>query len=234
MRLAQQAKTGHELERFILLSMAKRELTRSHCNECGRPTRHHVLCAKQINDSTEAEGYGEIQWADKYELVECAGCESVSMRHTYWFEPTDDTVIKTYPPPVARRRPSWRTKLPRDIRQLLDEVYSALDANSRALATMGSRAVLDMVLVQQAGDVGSFGEKLKALEAAGVVGRKNRQVLEAALDAGSAAAHRGHHASSEDVNAVMDILENLLQAIYHLEGLAERLKERTPPRKKSR
>jgi hypothetical protein len=215
------------------MATAKQESTRSHCNQCGRETKHHVLHAKQVNDSHYSDGYGEIEWADKYELLECAGCEAVSLRHTYWFEPTDETTIKTFPPPVARRRPPWRSKLPKETRELLDQVYGALDGNSRALATMGARAVLDMVLVDQVGDVGGFSQKLEALESSGVIGRKNRQVLATALDAGSAAAHRGHQASAEDMNAVMDILEKLLQAIYHLESLADRLKRTTPPRKKS-
>lgn len=212
--------------------MAGRKLTRSNCSACERETRHYILYSKQVEGTEDIEGYRPVEWSEKYELLECAGCETVSLRQTSWFEPTDETTIKTYPPSVARRRPGWRSKLPREIRDLLTQVYAALDANSRALATMGARAVLDMVLVEQVGDVGGFAQKLKALEAEGVIGRKNRQVLEAALDAGNAAAHRGHQASAEDVNAVMDILENLLQAVYHLEGLADRLKRATPARKR--
>ena len=73
-----------------------------------------------------------------------------------------------------------------------------------------------------------------AAETAGVIGSKNRDVLAVALDAGSAAAHRGYQATADDVNAVMDIVENLLQAVYHLESLADRLKNTTPPRPKKK
>jgi len=94
--------------------------------------------------------------------------------------------------------------------------------------------VVDLVLVEKIGDVGGFKDKLKAAEADGIIGSKNREVLDAALDAGNAATHRGHQATSDDVHAVMDIVENLLQAVYHLESLADRLKRATPPRVKAK
>ncbi len=114
----------------------------------------------------------------------------------------------------------------------MKEVYTALDANSRALSMMGARAVVDIVLVAQVGDSGGFAAKLKLAEEAGTLSKKNREVLDAALDAGSAAAHRGHVAKTEDVHAVIDIVENLLQAEYHLKSLADRLRETTPARPK--
>jgi len=152
------------------------------------------------------------------------------MRHVSYFEASDDTSVTIYPPPVARRRPQWLLSLSAPLKLLMTQVYAALDANSRALAVMGSRAVVDMVLVDQVGDSGGFGEKLKAAENAGVISKKNREVLAAALEAGNAAAHRGHQPSNGDVNAVLDIVENLLQAVYQLDSLAERLKLNTPKR----
>jgi hypothetical protein len=114
----------------------------------------------------------------------------------------------------------------------MTQVYTALDANSRALAVMGARAVVDMVLVEQVGDAGGFGDKLKAAESSGVIGRKNREVLAVALEAGNAAAHRGHQPSPANVHAVVDIVENLLQATYHLDSVAQKLKQSTPKRER--
>jgi hypothetical protein len=217
-------------------SQKANKLTRSHCNSCGRSTKHHILAHRHIPGSEATEDFGEIHWIDDYELLECAGCETVTMRHTDWFEPTDETRVRTYPPPVARREPTWlrNAPTPRKIRTLMQQVYAALDSNSRALALMGARAVADIVLVEKVGDTGGFSEKLKAAEIAGVIGSKNRNVLAAALDAGNAAAHRGYQATADDVNAVMDIIENLLQAVYHLESLADRLKGTTPARSKAK
>ena len=216
--------------------MAKKQnkLSHSHCNRCGHETKHHILFRKHIAGGEVVENYGPLNWSDDYELLECAGCETVSMRHSAWFEPSGDLTIRIYPPPAARHQPQWLRKLPLKMHLLMKQVYTALDANSRALALMGARAVVDLVLVEKIGDVGGFKDKLKAAEADGIIGSKNREVLDAALDAGNAATHRGHQATSDDVHAVMDIVENLLQAVYHLESLADRLKRATPPRVKAK
>jgi len=78
---------------------------------------------------------------------------------------------------------------------------------------MGARTLVDMAILDKVGDVGTFKQKLEALEADGFVSKRNREVLDAALDAGNATAHRGHRFDPESVNQVMDIVENLLQAI---------------------
>jgi hypothetical protein len=210
--------------------MPDKEVTKSHCNTCARTNNHTVLAVKNSHGSTYDEGYGDIGWTNSYELLECGGCESISMRHTYFFEPTEEMEVTIYPPPTSRRPPAWQVNLPSDVQELLREVYSALAAESRSLAMMGARALVDMVLLKNVGDLGSFAEKLAAAEKAGLIGRKNRDILDTALDAGSAAAHRGYRASSFDVAAVMDIVENLLQAIYHLGSLADELKKNTPSR----
>lgn len=207
------------------------EVVRSHCNRCANETKHLVIAARKVDDSNELEDYGPIYWWDLYELVECRGCEKVSMRHTNYFDPTDETTITTYPPKVLRRRPHWLYQLPTAIVALMQQTYLALDTDSRALALMGARTAVDMVMTDKVGDAGSFPKKLDALEQSGIIGSKNRAVLEAALEAGNAAAHRGFQPSTDDMNAVMDIVENLLQASYHLNSLAERLKESTPGRK---
>jgi hypothetical protein len=89
-----------------------------------------------------------------------------------------------------------------------------------------------MAALDKVGDAGTFGQKLKALEDQGFISKRNREVLEAALNAGNASAHRGHKFESGEVNQLMDIVENLLQAIYVLEKAALKIKTATPPRKK--
>ncbi len=98
---------------------------------------------------------------------------------------------------------------------------------------MGARTLVDMAILDKVGDAGNFQQKLEALQDQGFIGKRNREVLAAALDAGNATAHRGHTFKSTEVNQVMDIVENLLQAVYVLENAAEKIKTATPPRKKS-
>jgi len=113
----------------------------------------------------------------------------------------------------------------------LDEIYAALDADSRRLALMGARTVVDMVLTDKVGDAGSFAQRLTALERQGFIGKKNREILESALEAGHAATHRAYNPSPKVLLGVMDIVENVLQAVYVLEETAKELDKATPKRK---
>ena len=87
-----------------------------------------------------------------------------------------------------------------------------------------------MLMLEEVGDAGTFDAKLKMLLDRGVISERNRGVLSVALDAGSAAAHRGYKPGREELEAVMDIVENLLQATHHLSKVAAELRKKIPPR----
>ena len=76
----------------------------------------------------------------------------------------------------------------------------------------------------------TFEDKLKEMEKQGFVSKENRKVLSAAFDAGSATSHRSHAFRPNEVDSVMDIVENMLQAVYVLPEVAEKLRKYTPPR----
>jgi hypothetical protein len=167
-------------------------------------------------------------------MFECCGCKSVVLRRIHEFSEWDEAEIRFFPPPASRRKPDWLHKIPHELASVLNEVYNSLDADNRALPMMGARAVMDMVIVDKVGDVGGFAEKLKQLEVQGFISQKNRQVLDVALDAGSAAAHRGYAPKLAEVHSVMDIVENLLQSTYVLHKVAAEVKKSTPVRPASK
>lgn len=118
----------------------------------------------------------------------------------------------------------------------MEEIYSALQADSRSLAMMGARAVIEAAMLKKMEDSGSFAGNLQRFEELGYVSKQNREYLDAALDAGSAVIHRGHHPTPFELETVMDIAENLLQSVFVLEKPSKALKELTPAkpiRKKS-
>jgi hypothetical protein len=204
----------------------------AHCNSCCRKTKHQIVATEKITDDDEIEGIGSITLIDTYQMLKCKGCETVKLRHLNWFSvfPEEENIY-CYPPDVSRRLPRWESEIPTNIRDMLRETYNALHGDGRRLALMGARTVLDMVMLDKIGDIGNFFQKLEALEAAGFIGRRQREYLDAALNAGHAAAHRGHNPKATQVNQVMDIIENLLEGIYVLEEAADDLKKATPNRK---
>lgn len=127
---------------------------------------------------------------------------------------------------------SWIDGLPPIQRTLYLEILSARSYGLLALTAMGARAVIDTVCVELVGDVGSFDKKLECLLEGRHISSAQRDVLASAIELGSAAAHRSHRPGEEDVDALLEIVEHLVKAIYILPPTSERLRSNTPPRPK--
>lgn len=215
------------------LKTQKPKLPKIHCNQCRRKTDHRLL--KTVEGDSGSEQYEDdfsISWTTTFDMLQCCGCLDVVLRRTGDSSEDEFSDVRYFPPRISRHSPKWAHDLPGDLKLVLDEVYRALDADNYRLPMMGARTLVDMVMVEKVGDVGGFAEKLKQLENAGFVSSRNRQVLEAALDAGSAVAHRGYSAGPREVDIVMDIVENLLQTVYVLHDAARKLTRSIPPRPK--
>ncbi len=207
-----------------------------HCNSCLQKTNHEYL---NSSTHTETDEDGQV-YSTTYDMLQCRGCDGVTFRITETALGSPGKHLRYFPPRISRPKPKWLDELwgieeldnEVSITSLMDEVYSALHSGSRRLAMMGARALIDIVMTDKIGNEGSFNGRLNKLTKEGFVSEKNSAFLKTALEAGHAAAHRGHCPSSEDVNQVMDIVENVIQAVYMLEGAAKSLAKTTPQRKK--
>lgn len=206
----------------------------SHCNECGQETKHDIIHRAERRRTYDDDRYS-VDVGSSWKLLQCCGCEDLALRRVDWCsedDPHGGPNPSTYfPPRVSRRKPAWveRLEMPDEYGGLLDEVYAALHADSRRLAIMGARALIDMAIQRNVGDQHTFEGGLKELEAKQLVSARDREIIEAAVEVGHASAHRGHQASSDSVNVVIDIVERLI----HSEILAEQareLRKNIPPR----
>jgi hypothetical protein len=201
----------------------------SHCNECGQDTKHNI-----VHEAKRVRTYDHDQYSvdvgSNWTILQCGGCEEVAMRRVDWC-PNDRTF---FPARVSRRKPVWLTRehAPSTYVGMLDEVYAALHADSRRLAMMGARAIIDVVITRTVGDQGNFSKGLDELKKNDLIGKRDRTIIEAAIEAGSAAMHRGHQPTVDDVNVVIDIVERMIQAEI-LEAKAKELAATTPPRKRA-
>ena len=188
---------------------------------------------------------GSISGATLHELLKCAGCDFVSLRQTEWFsEHYDDSgqpvpEVRYFPHASLRRFPQWLPQLECDnssaefVPRLLRQIYSALDAGSYELATMGIRSVLDMAVVDHDDDEGFFGEKLSRLEERGRIAKKQVEELKTLFDLGSASIHRGFAPTRQQVLDALDIVEPLIQSLYLHPNQTAKLARVIPPREKS-
>jgi hypothetical protein len=123
--------------------------------------------------------------------------------------------------------------LPDESLGLLVEVYSALQTqNCNRLVAMGLRALLDELMTQQVEDIGGFQEKVKEMVKQRHLSRKQESVLKAALELGNAATHRSHYPSESQLEAALDVVENLLQSFYALEDSEDKMTAEVKPRQK--
>jgi Domain of unknown function (DUF4145) len=127
--------------------------------------------------------------------------------------------------------PAWLDKLPQDAQILMNEIYAAMDAGTFALPAMGIRAVVDVVSKEvQQGDIGSFRKKLDGLRDAGHLTPAHHDALDAVVDAGNAAAHRGFTPSAEALASMIAAVSHLLHAIYVMPESTRLLRAGTPAR----
>lgn len=94
---------------------------------------------------------------------------------------------------------------------------------------MGARTLIGIFALDKIGDTGTFQEKLKALVKEGYLVHKQQDLLNTALDAGNAAAHRAYRPSAETLNHVIDVVENLIHS-YAPEKAGKVAKAEIPPR----
>lgn len=202
------------------------KMEKVHCNSCSHIT-HHELLYKDGSDWVEELSVDmTIEGGDVYELLRCKGCDSIVFRHTNWFSEDTDKHgrpvrnVTVYPPTTYRKEPRWLSEVMWmaeaycPVRNLIGEIYVALQNDAPRLATMGIRALLDMVMIDKTGDHGSFSSNLAEFEAAGFVSEHQRKIIESVLEIGHATIHRGYVPHKNHVGLLMDITESIIESIY--------------------
>jgi hypothetical protein len=208
-----------------------------HCNTCsGNLTNHTLLHTDK--EPWESEYDPDIRGSVTHEMLKCDGCGSVVLRRTEWCtedHPEDSSPDTFFPPRTFRRTPKWLVDLRAAddvLTGLLNEVYVALQNDQLRLAAMGIRAVLEHIMISKVGDKGSFTKNIHAFEDAGHVSGIQRKHLEAILDVGHAAIHRGYSPTQGDLITLTDLTEVIVQTMYLHGDQVEALKKRVPSRMK--
>lgn len=222
-----------------MASMSAVEPTKAHCNGCARETHHKVLNSVTRRwDYLDDDGSPYAHEQCIYDTLQCCGCDEVRLRLTesgpYPTEPA-----RYYPPATFRPKPSWLNDLILDsvdddalraVVALLNEVYKALQADMPRLAAMGVRAVLEAIMLDKIGDHGRFKDNVKAFEEAGYIGKLQKERIDQVLDAGSAAIHRRYLPTPDDVVAMLNLAEHLVESTYVHERQIRGIASRVPAR----
>jgi hypothetical protein len=226
----------------LSLTSSSPEIREAHCNNCGGVRK----AFKQASHTVDGND-GEVSWSDTFDVLECCGCGGISVRHEHWFSEWDQigsdpitgepritrgTKVIYWPPPTKRKKPTWVDDLDDDVlRRVIDEVYQALDVGLIALASIGTRTLLDRAMFLRVGDPkGGFGGKLAKMFENGHIGLDEKDILTAITDAGSAAAHRGFTPNTKTLGTIIETVENFLQREFVLKTAAGDVRKATPRR----
>ncbi|MEO6853319.1 MAG: DUF4145 domain-containing protein [Rhodoferax sp.] len=189
---------------------------------------------------TEDDDDGEVMFSESaiYSTIQCRGCDDVKMRLVEGGSHSDET-ISYYPPATFRRKPKWMGELllesimdgiHKTLVELLSEVYKAMQNGMPRLAAMGVRALLESVMTDKVGDKGTFAQNLDAFATEGHISNRQKERIAKVLDAGSAVIHRAHLPTTNDVIAMVDLAENLIESIYFHDAQIDEVAKTVPAR----
>lgn len=202
-----------------------------HCNKCGIETWHSLLYDKNISEEFTVDCY-EMSAGTINKLYQCCGCDSICYALCEWFSECDDRYFQYYPSRIFRKMPSWleeATNIDREVYWLFKEIYSAVYQNSRRLATMGIRTLFDIYIRMKVGDKGNFKSGIKELLSKNFITLDQKDIIEIAMNAGNASAHRSFNPDKKTLECILDIIENLFQLEY-LKSSTKDMKNKIPKR----
>ena len=217
------------------------------CPECAKPTNCEIV--KEYNTSWSEHG-GQISGSNIFRIYQCRGCETVFFgSHNYFSEDFDyvqdpisrewdiiQNVRNAYFPEISpRSEPIWlnaafSSEFP-ELFNLLQDIYIAVQHRCFALAAMGTRACFELTSKAIGTDQTlSFSCKIEAMRKGGHISPREKNLLSALVDAGSAAVHRGWTPGAEDIGLLLDTLEGFIQRVIVLPRGLDELTGRVPSR----
>lgn len=226
--------------------LTEQKTLKSYCNSC-KGERNHFVLADYEHKETDDEACVRVEY--EYLVVRCAGCDHISFLERSLFsedinqtgcDQAGDPIYdvpwqeKIYPPPSYRQEPDWLEELNDEIlTEIMTQVYKALGTGANFLAAVGTRTALDRAIFLKVGDVRNFPAGWRKLKELGIVSDHEITILDVTVQAGHAAAHRGHAPSDEEMSIILDTTESLLRRFFILEDDAKRLSKSIPSRNKS-
>jgi hypothetical protein len=114
-----------------------------------------------------------------------------------------------------------------EVHRVYQEAHAALCAELPIMAGLGVRTLVEAVCRDKKMKGRDLKEQINALQAAGFITPDGGEILNHLRQMGNAAAHEMKAHTQGEINAAFDVLEYLLQGVYVIPKLAERLPEKS-------
>lgn len=177
------------------------------CRECLRPTKHNLIYSADMVS---------VEWNEKYQIVQCMGCESISFcRITFKNNQSNNKEkIDLYPSRIRGRQKLKIESLPPTIAEIYEEIHLALSNNLLVLATIGIRTLIEAVCDEKNSTARSLRDKINSLVDMKLLTPKNANNLNKLRSFGNLAAHEVKTPSEYILHNSIDIIEHLLKEVY--------------------
>lgn len=212
------------------------------CARCKIETRHQILLKHEENGEYEPDS---ISWWNSYQIVQCAGCDSVSFVHVHTDSESRDyetgqyeESLYVYPDRQPRQQDHNKREpiecvetFPLKTRRAYREVIRSLSANLPILTAIGIRAIIESVCIEQKASGRNLEKKIEDLATKGLLAAGQANILHGLRFMGNYAAHEIEPPKLEEILAALEIAETLLKTIYFLPSLANSIKSGRPAAK---
>lgn len=205
------------------------------CPNCGGPTRQDVVASVE---RWETDADHEIQVWEDWDTVRCRGCLGVSYRYAYrcteeeeWDPHAQQSRlaerVSSFPEP-HRSRPPLRNhqQLPPRVGRIYLETLKAVADDSRVLAGIGIRAIVESVCKEKAVSGSNLEQRIDGLVAAGLLPQPNAELLHGTRLLGNRSAHEAEPLTEEGLTAALQVTEHLLTTVYLIQLAASSLPRR--------
>jgi len=203
------------------------------CIKCSGKTTHKVVASYDLRGDYD-DGHYSMQWATDHQVIQCLGCKTVSYRKASsnsedWIQRSHDgegeyVIDETlYPSRIdgIKGLEDDTHYLPTNVRRIYDETLQALSSQSRVLAGIGLRALLETVCKEKNATGHDLLKKIDSLVAASVLTPSSAAILHKIRTLGNSAAHEVKPHSDKQLGLAMNIVEHLLKDVYILPKQAE-------------
>lgn len=131
--------------------------TKNYCNLCCQITNHTILFTKEVT-SSHVDDY---RWVEKFQVIQCDGCENVLFRKqysdedTYYYDEDGENPIYysndiCYPKYLKEHRVlKNQYEIPNKIRIVYLETIEAFKSACYLLAGVGLRAVIEAICIEE-------------------------------------------------------------------------------------
>jgi hypothetical protein len=220
-------------------NISKNQTIRTHCNNCGRDMNHQILMdyceiGECILDSDFDIRHGRIDYTanfrNDYQIVKCAGCDTVSYRSFNYFSEyqdidNDGTWEERFPVPRSRTEKEFK-HLPSILAKIYHEVITIYNSNGFILCAAGIRAILEGICKGKGIIDGNLDQKIKNMCGKGFITQQHENILHKLRFLGNEALHELQVPTKKEIDAAMDIIEHIIEDLYEIVGKAKILKNK--------